>query len=153
MIHGAGARKDAGECGHAELDRGGLPPQGRVDLGELVVGAGEADLQAFGFAGPALEFGFGDAVVQVGADLLQPGALGWVWPQERAPDAGLTEMILIACPDRCGLQRVRCSPTVTGKNLDLPWLSACRRDDGVFSPVRCGSARRSCGVARVFHPE
>jgi len=65
----------------------------------------------------------------------------------------LTEMILIACPDRCGLQRVRCSPTVTGKNLDLPWLSACRRDDGVFSPVRCGSARRSCGVARVFHPE
>jgi hypothetical protein len=32
----------------------------------------------------------------------------------------LTEMILIACPDRCGLQRVRCSPTVTGKNLDLP---------------------------------
>ena len=67
--------------------------------------------------------------------------------------ACLTEMILIACPDRCGLQRVRCSPTVTGKNLDLPWLSACRRDDGVFSPVRCGSARRSCGVARVFHPE
>ena len=32
--------------------------------------------------------------------------------------ACLTEMILIACPDRCGLQRVRCSPTVTGKNLD-----------------------------------
>ena len=29
--------------------------------------------------------------------------------------ACLTEMILIACPDRCGLQRVRCSPTVTGK--------------------------------------
>jgi len=51
-------------------------------LGELVVGAGEADLQAFGFAGPALAFGFGDAVVQVGADLLEPVALGWVWPQE-----------------------------------------------------------------------
>ena len=45
----------------------------------------------------------------------------------------LTEMILIACPERCGLQRVRCSPTVTGKDLDLPWLPACRRDDGVLS--------------------
>ena len=32
-------------------------------MGELVVGAGEADLQAFGFAGPALASGFGDAVV------------------------------------------------------------------------------------------
>jgi len=69
-----------------------LPPQGRVDLGELVVGAGEADLQSFGFAGPALASGFGDAVVQVGPDLLEPGALGWVWPQERAADAPLTEL-------------------------------------------------------------
>ena len=86
MIRGGAARKDAGECGHAELDRGGLPPQGRVDLGELVVGAGEADLQPVDFAEPALAFGFGDAVVQVGADLLKPGALGWVRPQERASD-------------------------------------------------------------------
>jgi hypothetical protein len=65
-----------------------------IDLGELAARCVEADLEAFGFAGPALAFGFGDAVVQVGADLLQPGALGWVWPQERAPDAGLTEMAL-----------------------------------------------------------
>ena len=92
MIRGGAARKDAGECGHAELDRGGLPPQGRVDLGELVVGAGEADLQSVDFAEPALAFGFGDAVVQVGADLLQPGALGWVWPQERAAQVPLTEL-------------------------------------------------------------
>ena len=70
MVRRGAARKDAGECWHAELDRGGLPPQGSVDLGELVVGAGEADLQSFGFAGPALAFGFSDAVVQVGADLL-----------------------------------------------------------------------------------
>ena len=55
---------------------------------ELVVGAGEADFQSVDFAGPALAFGFADAVVQVGADLLEPGALVWVWPQERAPDAG-----------------------------------------------------------------
>ena len=61
-------------------------------MGELVVGAGEADLQAFDFAEPALALGFGDAVVQVGADLLQPVALGWVWPQERAPDDPLTEL-------------------------------------------------------------
>ena len=101
MIRGGAARKDAGECGHAELDRGGLPPQGRVDLGELVVGAGEADLQAFGFAGPALEFGFGDAVVQVGADLLQPGALGWVWPQERAAQVPLTELTDARIGYRC----------------------------------------------------
>src|SRR5215470_5018845 len=83
------ARNDVGECGHAELDRGGLPLLGCIDLGELVIGAGEADLQAFDFAGPALAFGFGDAVVQVGADLLEPGALGWLWPQERASDTGM----------------------------------------------------------------
>ena len=74
------------------VDGGGLAPEGRVDLGELVVGAGEADLQSLDFAEPAFAFGFGDAVVQVGADLLEPGALGWVWPQERAPDAPLTEL-------------------------------------------------------------
>ena len=63
--------------------RGGrlvLALQGRVDLGELVLGAGEADLQAVDFAGPAFAFGFGDAVVQVVADLLEPGALGGVRP-------------------------------------------------------------------------
>ena len=48
----------------------------------LQVGSGE----------PALAPGFGDAVVQVGADLLEPGALGWVGPQERAPDVPLTEL-------------------------------------------------------------
>jgi hypothetical protein len=122
-------------------------------LGGLVLGAGEADFEAFGFAGPALLFGFGDAGEEVVADLGDAGALGGVGPVQGAAQAGLTEMILIACPDRCGLQRVRCSPTVTGKNLDLPWLPACRRDDGVFSPGRCGSARRSCGVARAFHPK
>ena len=31
-----------------------------VDLGELVVGAGRADFEAFGFAGPAFAFGFCD---------------------------------------------------------------------------------------------
>jgi hypothetical protein len=73
-------RNDVGECGHAELDRFGLAAQGGVDLGELVLGAGEADLQSLGLAGPAFALGFGDAVVQVGADLFEPAALGGLWP-------------------------------------------------------------------------
>jgi hypothetical protein len=97
-----GSPGDAGECGHADVDGAGLPPEGRVDLGELVVGAGQADLQSLDFAGPAFAFGFGDAVVDVAADLLNPGALGWVWPQERAPDTSLTEMILMTAPGRSG---------------------------------------------------
>lgn len=36
-----------------------------VDLGELIVGGGEADLQAFDFAEPAFAFGFGDAGIEV----------------------------------------------------------------------------------------
>ena len=92
MIRGGAARKDAGECGHAELDRGGLPPQGRVDLGELVVGAGEADLQAFGFAEPAFAFGFGDTGEEVVADLGDARALGGVWPVQGAAQVPLTEL-------------------------------------------------------------
>jgi hypothetical protein len=44
-----------------------------VDLGELVVGAGEADFEAFGFAEPALTLGLGDASDQVVADLRDAG--------------------------------------------------------------------------------
>jgi hypothetical protein len=56
--------------------------QGGVDLGELVLGAGEADLQALDLAEPSLTLGLGDPVVQVDPDLLQAGALGWVRSQE-----------------------------------------------------------------------
>jgi hypothetical protein len=42
-----------------------LPPEGRVDLSELVVGAGEADLQSLDFAEPAFALGFGDAIVEL----------------------------------------------------------------------------------------
>ena len=79
---GDGAARDVGERGHAELDCFALAAQGRLDLGELVLGAGEADLEALDLAEPAFSFGFGDAVVQVGADLFQPAALGGVRPQE-----------------------------------------------------------------------
>ena len=46
---------------------------GSVDLGELVLGAGEADLQALDLTEHAFTLGLGDAVVHVGADLLEPG--------------------------------------------------------------------------------
>jgi hypothetical protein len=79
---GDGAACDVGECGHAEVDGLVAALPGRVDLGELVLGAGEADLQALDLAEPALAFGLGDAVVQVVPDLLEPGPLGGVRPQE-----------------------------------------------------------------------
>jgi hypothetical protein len=56
--------------------------QGGVDLGELVLGAGEADLEALDLAEPAFAFGFGDAVVQVVPDFFETGPLGGVRPQE-----------------------------------------------------------------------
>ena len=62
---------------------------GGVGLGEFLFGTGEADLESFGFAGPAFAFGFGDAGQEVGADLLQAGPLGGVDPEERAADAGV----------------------------------------------------------------
>ena len=69
-------------------------PERGGDLGELVLGAREADLEPFHFTKPAFAFGLGDAVEQVGADLLKAVPLGGVRPQERAPDTCLTEMIL-----------------------------------------------------------
>jgi hypothetical protein len=55
---------------------------GGIGLGELVLGAGEADLQALDLAGPALALCLGDPVVKVGPDLLQTGTLSGVRPQE-----------------------------------------------------------------------
>ena len=63
-----------------------------VDLGELVLRGGEADLQALGFAVPAFALGLGDAGDQVVADLFQPRPLGEVDPEERAPEVPLTEL-------------------------------------------------------------
>jgi hypothetical protein len=65
----SGAAGAIGECGHAELDGGGSSLEGGVDLGELVLGAGEADFESFDFAEPAFPFGFDDAGVEVVADL------------------------------------------------------------------------------------
>ncbi|GLB92279.1 hypothetical protein Mkiyose1088_42450 [Mycobacterium kiyosense] len=46
-----------------------------VDLGGLIVGGGEADLQAFDFAEPAFASGLGDAGFEVVADLDETIAL------------------------------------------------------------------------------
>jgi hypothetical protein len=59
-----------------------LPLEHGVDLGELAVGAGEADLESFDFAEPAFAFCFSDASLEVAADLFQPWPLCGVWPQE-----------------------------------------------------------------------
>ena len=53
-----------------------------VDLGELVVGAVEADLESLDLAEPALAFGLGDPVAEVVAYFLEAGLLGRVRPQE-----------------------------------------------------------------------
>ncbi|MGP0023633.1 MAG: hypothetical protein ACLPKE_09750 [Streptosporangiaceae bacterium] len=79
---GDGAACDVRECGHADVDGLVLELQGCFDLGELVLGAGEADLEALDLAEPAFAFGLGDAVVQVVPDLLEPTPLGGVRPQE-----------------------------------------------------------------------
>ena len=91
------AGNDVRKRGQAKLDRLALPAQSRLDLGELVLGAGEADLESFDLAGPAFALGLGDAVVQVGPDFLEPSALGGVRSQERAPDVPLTELTGV-CP-------------------------------------------------------
>jgi hypothetical protein len=72
---------------NAEADGLGPSCEGELDLGELVVGGGEADLESFGFAGPAFAFGLGDAGQEVVADVLQSLFLGRVNPEEGTPGA------------------------------------------------------------------
>jgi hypothetical protein len=72
---------------------------------------------------------------EVGLDLVKAGQHLRIDVDHGASQAGLTEMILVAYPDSCGLRvagcgESRCSPTVTGKNLGLPWFWACRRGWG-----------------------
>jgi hypothetical protein len=81
------------EGGHSESDRG-WGAGAAVDLGELVFGAGEADLESFGFAGPAFVAGFCDAGGEVVADLSGTVALGRAGPVESASQSALTKMIL-----------------------------------------------------------
>jgi hypothetical protein len=79
-----GAAGGVGEAGDAELDGVGAAGGDLVDLGEFGVGAGEADLEAFGLAVPAVGFGFGDAGEEVVADLFEARPGGGIGSQQRA---------------------------------------------------------------------
>jgi hypothetical protein len=70
-------------------------------VGELVVGAGEADLEAFDLAQPAFAFGLVDAGQQVVADLLQARLLRRVWM--RTPPGGAWATAATAAAQRSGL--------------------------------------------------
>ena len=56
------------------------------------MGAGEADLESFGFAEPAFAVGFGDAGGEVVADLGDAVPLGGVAPVQGASQVPLTEL-------------------------------------------------------------
>jgi hypothetical protein len=83
---------DFAEGGHAQTDCLVTAGGGDFELGELVAGGSEADFESFGLTCPAFAFGFADPGDQVVADAGQPGLLGWVNPQQGAPDAPLTEL-------------------------------------------------------------
>lgn len=74
------------ESGRSQRDRGlaELP-----HLGELLSGAGEADLQSFDLAEPASFGGLAYPFVQVGDDLGEAHGLGRVGPEYRASKAGV----------------------------------------------------------------
>src|SRR5207248_9301331 len=84
----AGVWRCGGEGGHADGDWScgcGSP----VYLGELVAGAGQADLESFGFAMPAFPLGFGDAGDEVVPDLGDAGPLGGRGPVHAAAKAAV----------------------------------------------------------------
>lgn len=56
MKLGCGAACDVPEGRDAEVDGGG-PAAHLVELGEFLPGCGQADLESFGFVGPAFAFG------------------------------------------------------------------------------------------------
>jgi hypothetical protein len=80
---------DVAVGGDAAADGFGASGGGQVGLGDFVVGGVEADLESFGFAGLALAFGFGDAGLEVVADLFEAVPLGGVDAEHGAADAGV----------------------------------------------------------------
>ena len=82
VSEGQGFGGEVAVGGDAEVDGLGAAGGGGFGLGDLAVGGGEADLESFGFAGPAFAFGFGDAGVEVGADFFEAVPLGWVDAEE-----------------------------------------------------------------------
>ena len=76
----AGAAGGVGEGGDTKTDGSRAAGGDLVHFGELVAGAGEADLQSLGLAEPPMGFGFGDAVHEVVSDLGEPITFGGVGP-------------------------------------------------------------------------
>lgn len=72
--------------GHAEVDLAG-------HAGERLLGRGDGHLQPFDLAEPAAFVGLGQAFVEVDDDLVEPTLLGWIRLQERAPQAGFSELV------------------------------------------------------------
>ncbi|MDO0929959.1 hypothetical protein QQY24_33250 [Streptomyces sp. TG1A-8] len=58
-------------------------------MGQLLLGAGQADLQALDLSEPAFVLSFGDPVEQVVADLDQTVSLERLGPEERTSDASV----------------------------------------------------------------
>ncbi|MEU7599023.1 hypothetical protein AB0B79_39425 [Streptomyces sp. NPDC039022] len=85
----AGAGGELGEAGEDQEDGGLLLLLLGFDLGDLVLGGGEAGGRPFDFAEPSLAFGFVDPVFEVVTDLFQAGFLLQGDDQDRAADAGV----------------------------------------------------------------
>lgn len=82
--HGAG-----GDVGGARVD-GSLASGGEsIELGELGVRGGQADLQPLGFAEPPISLSLGYPLAEVATDLDQAGPLGWVGAKEGAAQAAV----------------------------------------------------------------
>src|SRR5450756_2352400 len=114
----------AGFLLRADGDRGAQADRARaaVDLGELVLGAGEADFEAVDFAEPAFSFGFADAVEEVVADLGDAGPLAGVGPVHAAPQAA---MLVNAGGAECAAAYSRCDfPAFEVAEEFLPFLVA-----------------------------
>ncbi|MGW7261407.1 hypothetical protein [Streptomyces sp. NPDC054834] len=80
---------DVAEGGDAEVHSGAAAGLFGIELGEFVLGSGEADFKSFQLAEPAFAFGFGDAVDEVVPNLHQSVARGGIGTEERAADAGV----------------------------------------------------------------
>lgn len=69
LSNGVAAAGGTTEGGHADVDGPARVCLPCVQLGELVLGTSEADLESFDFAEPAFALGLGDAGNEVVADL------------------------------------------------------------------------------------
>ncbi|OLZ64280.1 hypothetical protein AV521_36345 [Streptomyces sp. IMTB 2501] len=63
-----------------------------VELCELLLGTGKADLQSLDFAKPSFAFGLGDAGVKVVADLDEPHPLVRVGAEHRTSHTSFSEL-------------------------------------------------------------